>query len=101
MNRSGKPIKTSVFARFFNPRPRGGTADATDLKSIRTAAILSENQGEIDDRPSELRNPCANDTPKPPDLAEVVEAWPGLPFDVQKSICGVVRATMKARSRKG
>jgi hypothetical protein len=35
-----------------------------------------------------------------PELAAVVEAWPGLPPDVRKMICGVVRATVEAEKAK-
>ena len=31
-----------------------------------------------------------------PDLAAIIDAWPTLPADVRKMICGVVRLTPKA-----
>jgi len=32
----------------------------------------------------------------PPDLADVVKAWPDLPADVRRLIAGVVKLTLKA-----
>jgi hypothetical protein len=47
--------------------------------------------------PLALRNPCADDNPPDPDLAEIVAAWPTLPADVRAMLVKVVSQSARGR----
>jgi hypothetical protein len=81
-------------------RERGGTADATDLKSVLSHREAAENKAFPENHPSDFRRTFAEDKPSPrldPDLAMIVKAWPTLPADVRKMIVGVVKLSRNSR----